>query len=38
MRYWDAAQQKWVLETGKVKISVRSSSADIRLEGEIEVK
>jgi beta-glucosidase len=38
MRYWDTVQHKWVLEPGKVKISIGSSSTDIRLEGEIEVK
>jgi beta-glucosidase len=38
MRYWDTVQHKWVLEPGKVKISVGSSSADLRLEGEIVVK
>jgi beta-glucosidase len=38
IRYWDSKQQKWILEPGKVKFFIGSSSADIRLEGEIAVK
>ncbi len=32
LRYWDQAQQKWVLEPGNIRLLVGSSSADIRVE------
>jgi beta-glucosidase len=35
LRYWDTSQQKWILEPGKVIISVGSSSSDIKLTEEI---
>jgi beta-glucosidase len=34
---WDVKQQKWITENGRIKLSVGSSSADIRLEGEYEL-
>jgi beta-glucosidase len=37
LQYWDVKKQKWALETGKVKFFVGSSSADLRLEGEIKI-
>ena len=33
--YWDEAQNKFVIEPGKVQLLIGSSSADIRLEGEV---
>jgi beta-glucosidase len=38
IRYWDSKEQKWVLESGKVKFFIGSSSADVKLEGQIIVK
>jgi len=38
LAYWDVAAQRWVVETGQVKLLVGASSADIRLEHMIEVK
>jgi beta-glucosidase len=38
LQYWDTDQNKWILETGRLKFFVGSSSADSRLAGEIEVK
>jgi beta-glucosidase len=38
LRYWDTKQEQWVLEPGKVKYFIGSSSADARLEGQIIVK
>ena len=38
IRYWDEQQHKWVLEQGKVRFFIGSSSADVRLEGELIVK
>lgn len=33
--YWDEAQNKFVIEPGKVQLLIGASSADIRLEGEV---
>ncbi len=33
--YWDEAQNKFVIESGKVQLLIGASSADIRLEGEV---
>lgn len=33
--YWDEAQNKFVVEPGKVQLLIGASSADIRLEGEV---
>lgn len=38
LRYWDIQQQKWVLESGKVKFFIGSSSVNVKLEGQILVK
>lgn len=38
LRYWDSQQQKWVLEQGKVKFYIGSSSSDVKLEGQIIVE
>ncbi len=38
LRYWDTAKQAFVLEPGSLNLLVGSSSADIRLEGKVEVK
>ena len=38
LAYWDQNKQAFVLEPGKIKILIGSSSADIRLEGGITVK
>ncbi|MCX6329499.1 MAG: glycoside hydrolase family 3 C-terminal domain-containing protein, partial [Bacteroidia bacterium] len=38
LQYWDIHKQKWVLETGKVKFFIGSSSVDERLNGELAVK
>jgi beta-glucosidase len=38
LQYWDADQNKWILETGRLKFFVGPSSADSRVEGEIAVK
>ena len=35
--YWDEAQEKFVVEPGKVKLLIGASSADIRLEGEVKL-
>lgn len=35
--YWDEAQDKFVVEPGKVKLLIGASSADIRLEGEVKL-
>ena len=37
LRFWDIQNQRWVLEPGKVKYFIGSSSADARLQGEITV-
>lgn len=37
LTYWDTVTQGFVLESGKVKLSIGSSSSDIRLKGEITV-
>ena len=37
LAYWDAENQRWVVERDKVKILVGSSSADIRLDHAIDV-
>jgi beta-glucosidase len=34
---WNVKLQKWVNEFGRIKLSVGSSSADIRLEGEYDL-
>jgi beta-glucosidase len=38
LTYWDAGKQAFVLEMGKVKYFIGSSSEDSRLKGEIMVK
>ncbi len=38
LAYWDVAAQRWVVETGQVRLLVGASSADIRLERIIDVK
>jgi len=38
LTYWDVDKQAFVLEKGKIKLSVGSSSEDIKLTGEILVK
>lgn len=38
IRYWDTNQNKWVLESGKIRFFVGSSSEDVRLEGELTVR
>lgn len=35
--YWNEAQDKFVVEPGKVRLLVGASSADIRLEGEVQL-
>jgi beta-glucosidase len=37
LQYWDTQQQKWILEPGKVTFFIGSSSADLRLNGELMV-
>jgi beta-glucosidase len=38
LTYWDASAKSWTLEPGKIELSVGSSSADIKLKGEITAK
>ena len=38
LTYWDAGKQAFVLEKGRVKYFIGSSSEDSRLNGEIMVK
>lgn len=38
LRYWDEVQQKWTLEPGKIRLFIGSSSADVRLTGEIVIR
>jgi beta-glucosidase len=38
LTYWDIDKQAFVLEPGKVKYFIGSSSVDVKLEGEIAVK
>jgi beta-glucosidase len=38
LKYWNVDEHAFVLEKGKVNLSVGASSADIRLHGEITVK
>jgi beta-glucosidase len=38
LAYWDTDSNSWMPESGKVKIYVGASSADVRLEGELTVK
>jgi beta-glucosidase len=38
LTYWDTPNQKFVLEPGKIKYSVGSSSEDFKLSGEITVQ
>jgi beta-glucosidase len=37
LRYWDEQSQRFVLEPGRVVLEVGSSSADVRLTGELQV-
>jgi beta-glucosidase len=37
LTYWDVDKQAFVLEKGKVKYSIGSSSEDLKLQGEIEI-
>ncbi|HEU5236658.1 MAG TPA: glycoside hydrolase family 3 C-terminal domain-containing protein [Pyrinomonadaceae bacterium] len=37
MSFYDPAQKRWIIEPGKFKVLVGSSSRDIRLTGEFEV-
>ena len=37
-RFYDPALRKWVVEPGMFTVLVGSSSADIRLKGQLEVK
>ena len=37
LTYWDETSRKWVMETGIVRFFIGSSSADIRLDGEVSV-
>lgn len=38
LTYWDAAGKSWVLEPGRINLSVGSSSSDIRLKGVITAR
>jgi len=38
LTYWDAAGKSWVLEQGRINLSVGSSSSDIRLKGVITAR
>lgn len=38
LKYWDVDDHAFVLEKGKVDLSVGASSADLRLHGEIKIK
>jgi beta-glucosidase len=38
LRYWDPARHGWVLERERVGLQVGASSADIRLEGSLDVR
>jgi len=38
LQYWDTTRQQWVLEPGNVKFFIGSSSADVKLAGELSVK
>jgi beta-glucosidase len=38
LMYWDIQQKKWILEPGSMKFFVGSSSADVRLEGQISIR
>jgi len=38
LTYWNIEKQAFVLESGKMKIHIGSSSTDLRLEGEIAVR
>ena len=38
LRYWNTDRQAFILEPGSVNLLIGSSSADIRLEGKVEVK
>ena len=37
IRYWDADADRWVVESGQLKLQVGASSADIRVETTIRV-
>ena len=38
LTYWDIAGKSWVLEPGRIELSVGSSSADIKLKGAITAR
>jgi beta-glucosidase len=38
LTYWDPAVKSWVLEPGRINLFIGSSSADIRLKGDITAK
>jgi len=38
LTYWDAAGKSWVLEPGRINLSVGASSSDIRLKGVITAR
>ena len=38
LQYWDVEKHAFVLEKGKVNLSVGASSADLRLHGEIMIE
>ena len=38
LSYWNADGKSWVLEPGRINLSIGSSSSDIRLKGEITAK
>jgi beta-glucosidase len=38
MSFYDPAQKRWVVEPGKFKVLIGSSSRDIRLTAEFEVR
>jgi beta-glucosidase len=38
LTYWDISKQAFVLEKGKVKFYIGSSSEDLKLQGEIQVE
>jgi len=37
LRFWDVTRSRWCLERGRCRVMVGASSADIRLEGVLEV-
>jgi len=38
LRYWDAGNDRWILEPGPIRVQVGASSADIRLDRTIDVR